>query len=200
MPSEPTRASLLSRIRDPADHAAWAEFESLYRDLLLRYCRRRGLSAADCEDVSQIVLLRLIRAMPGFRYDPAVGRFHDWLYRIIRNAIADFRACPNAASRAVLGDGEIERTGIADDGSADPLWEQEWRDHHLRRAMVALRTTCDERTVAAFERIMNGATIEQVAAELGMNYDAVQKSVRRMRQRVEERIAAQIREEDVPDA
>lgn len=200
MPPQPTRPSLLSRVRDPADHAAWAEFEVTYRDLLLRYCRRRGLSAADAEDVRQVVLLRLVRALPGFRYDPAVGRFHDWLYRVVRNAIADFRACPDPASRAVLGDSELERAGVDGAEPADPLWEQEWRDHHLRRAMAALRETCDERSVAAFARVMNGASLDEVASDFGMSYDAVQKSVRRMRKRLEERIAVQIREEDAPDA
>lgn len=200
MPAEPTRPSLLSRVRDPADHAAWAEFEATYRDLLLRYCRRCGMPAADAEDVRQIVLMRLVRALPRFRYDPAVGRFHDWLYRVVRSAIADFRAHPDPASRAVLTDSGFEHAGIAGDGPADPLWEQEWRDHHLRRAMAALRETCEERSVAAFERIMNGGSLDEVACELGMTYDAVQKSVRRMRRRVEERIAEQIREEDAPDA
>lgn len=200
MPPQPTRPSLLSRVRDPADQAAWAEFEATYRDLLLRYCRRCGLSAADAEDVRQIVLLRLVRALPRFRYDPAAGRFHDWLYRVVRNAIADFRACPDPASRAVLSGSEFERMSIADASPADPLWEQEWRDNHLRRAMVALRETCDERSVAAFERVMHGASLDEVASELGMSYDAVQKSVRRMRKRVEGRIAVQIREEDAPDA
>lgn len=200
MPPQPTRPSLLSRVRDPADHDAWAEFECTYRDLLLRYCRRCGLSAVDAEDVRQIVLLRLVRALPRFQYDPAAGRFHDWLYRVVRNAIADFRACPDPARRAVLSDSEFEQMSIADTSPADPLWEQEWRDHHLRRAMAGLRETCDERSVAAFERIMHGASLAEVASDFGMSYDALQKNVRRMRQRVEERIAAQIREEDAPDA
>jgi DNA-directed RNA polymerase specialized sigma24 family protein len=102
-------------------------------------------------------------------------------------------------SLAVLANGELERAGADHDGP-DALWEQEWRDHHLRRAMAALRETCDERSVAAFERVMGGATIKQVAGELGMSYEAVQKSARRMRQRVEQRIAEQIREEDAADA
>lgn len=198
MTPQTTRLSLLSRVRNTNDHAAWAEFEATYRDLLLRYCRRCGLSAADAEDVRQIVLLRLVRALPRFRYDPAAGRFHDWLYRVTRNAIADFRACPNPTGRAVQREDDLIAAVAGE--PEDPLWEQEWRDHHLRRAMAALRETCEERSVAAFERVMQGATIEQAAADFGMSYDAVQKSVRRMRQRLEERIAAQIREEDVPDA
>jgi RNA polymerase sigma-70 factor (ECF subfamily) len=192
---ETTRPSLLSRVRDTADHAAWAEFEARYRELLFRYCRRRGLSAADGEDVRQMVMLRLVRAMPGFRYDPAVGRFHDYLYRISRNAIADFRSCPNPAARAVVDDDALARVAAGDD-APDADWEQEWLDHHLRRALDAVRQTCEPRSLAAFERIMSGATIEQVATEFGMNYDAVQKTSVRMRERIQQHIADQVREEN----
>jgi RNA polymerase sigma factor (sigma-70 family) len=195
MSTESTRPSLLSRVRDVTDHAAWAEFDSRYRELLFRYCRRCGLSATDAEDVRQMVMLRLVRAIPRFHYDPAVGRFHDYLYRIARNSIADYRACPNPAVRAVVDDKALERLANSGDGS-DADWEQEWLDHHLRLALDAVRQTCEPSSVAAFERIMSGATIEQVANELGMNYDAVQKSGRRMRERIQQRIADQIREEN----
>ena len=48
---ELTRASLLSRVRNVSDEGAWREFEALYHDLLVRFCRRRGLQEADASDV-----------------------------------------------------------------------------------------------------------------------------------------------------
>ena len=142
-----------------------------------------------------MVMLRMVRTMPRFRYDPATGRFHDYLYRVTRNAISDSRACPNPAERSVLTDEAVSRLVECDD-RPDAEWEQEWRDHHLRLALDVVRQTCEPRSVAAFERLMGGATIDQVAGEFGMNYDAVQKTARRMRERIQQRIAEQIREED----
>ena len=52
----PTRASLLIRLRRPADEAAWREFDAAYSELIVRYCRRLGLQLADAEDVRQLVL------------------------------------------------------------------------------------------------------------------------------------------------
>ena len=49
--STPTRASLLSRVRDPENDAAWREFEATYRDLIIRYCRARALQVADAAQV-----------------------------------------------------------------------------------------------------------------------------------------------------
>src|SRR5262249_50590980 len=84
---EPTRASLLSRLRDPADAVAWSEFDATYRDLILRHCRRRGLQTEDAEDVQQQVMLALARALPAFRYDAARNRFRDHLGQVVNHAI-----------------------------------------------------------------------------------------------------------------
>jgi hypothetical protein len=46
----PTPASLLSRVRDHEDTAAWSEFDVRYRDRIIRYALRRGLQAHDAED------------------------------------------------------------------------------------------------------------------------------------------------------
>jgi RNA polymerase sigma-70 factor (ECF subfamily) len=195
-----TRPSLLSRVRDRADHAAWSEFDARYRDLIFRYGLRCGLSAADSEDVRQMVMIRLVRVLPDFRYDPARGRFHDYLFRVARSAIADFRACPDSRRRAVLDEEAAQRLiAPGDDGPADPAWEQEWRDHHLRLALAAVRQTSDPRSVAVFERLLSGASVESAATEFGMSVEAVNKVKQRIRDRVQARIAEQVREEDAPD-
>ncbi len=196
---ETTRSSLLSRVRDPRDRAAWGEFEARYRDLIFRYCRRCGLTAADSEDVRQMVMMRLVRILPGFRYDPALGRFHDYLFRVARTAISDFRTCPNQRAKAV-SDGELlEALAAAAAVKPDPTWEQEWRDHHLRLALANVRQTSDGRGVAVFERLLAGASVEQAATEFSMTPDAVYKVRRRLRDRVQQCIVAQIREEDASD-
>src|SRR5262245_4047251 len=83
----PTRASLLSRVRDASDEAAWQEFQSLYHDLLLRLCRRRGMQEADALDVVQTVMTGLLKSLPRFTYDPRRGRFRDYLFRCTEHAI-----------------------------------------------------------------------------------------------------------------
>ena len=199
MTPEATRPSLLSRVRDASDHAAWSEFDQRYRELIFRYCRRCELSAADAEDIRQIVMVRLMRVLPAFRYDPARGRFHDYLYRITRTAIADFRACPDARHLAVVAEEAVEERVTADGRSTDPAWEQEWLDHHLRLALESVRQTSDARSVAVFRRLLAGATVELAAREFDLTTDAVHKVKQRMRDRVQARIAEQVRDEDALD-
>jgi RNA polymerase sigma-70 factor, ECF subfamily len=95
MPGEllPTRPSLLVRLRNRDDSEAWQrgweEFYGLYQALIFRYARKRGLSAEDAEDVVQEIVVGVARRIPEFRYDPAVGSFKTWLYRICRNKVVD---------------------------------------------------------------------------------------------------------------
>ena len=51
-----TRASLLVRLRDPGDNAAWGEFIDLYVPLVYGYARKQGLQDADAADLAQEVL------------------------------------------------------------------------------------------------------------------------------------------------
>jgi RNA polymerase sigma-70 factor (ECF subfamily) len=44
-----TRQSLLIRVRNPADQAAWHEFVEIYRPVILRLARQKGMQEADAD-------------------------------------------------------------------------------------------------------------------------------------------------------
>lgn len=188
-----TRVSLLSRVRDTTDVAAWREFEQLYRELLLRFCRRRGLQAVDADDVVQSVFLGMTTSLPKFVYDANRGRFRDYLFRCTRNAISAW-----AARRHGPGQPLDSRIPDPDEGGpADtPLWEEEWVAHHYRMAMQRVRASFDDRSVAIFDRSMQGATVAELAAAHQMSEQAVYKARQRIRERLEALIAEQVRHED----
>ena len=96
MADHSTHASMLSRLRDLDDHASWSQFDDRYRDLILRYCRRKGLQQCDAEDVRQIVMLNLAKQLRTFQYDASKGRFRDYLGMVVRNAIFRLFRSPNA--------------------------------------------------------------------------------------------------------
>ena len=58
-----TRASLLIRVRDPADQTAWHEFVEIYRPIILRLARQKGMQDADADDVAQQVLVAVAQAV-----------------------------------------------------------------------------------------------------------------------------------------
>ena len=65
----PTRASLLSRLRD-WQNDSWREFFELYWKLIYNTARRYGLSDAEAQDVVQDTMIGVSRKIPSFRYDP----------------------------------------------------------------------------------------------------------------------------------
>lgn len=193
-----TRASLLSRVRNTDDQAAWREFESRYADLIARYARVRGLQPTDVDDIRQIVFLNLSRSLRNFQYSPSRGRFRDYLGRVVRNAVSAWFSRPRDRTAALDSYGTAE---LADDGDAEPdeVWEREWVDHHYRLALETIRQTFQPQSVTVFERLLTGATVEETALAFDLSPDGVHKIKQRIRKRMTELIALQIREEDEPD-
>jgi len=194
-----TRASLLSRVRDASNDAAWREFDARYRELILRYALARGLQHSDAQDVHQIAMLSLSKSLRNFHYTAQRGRFRDYLGQVVRSALSRHFASPKPASAAL--DSSVLASVPAEDGAAaDSLWEQEWVNHHYRVAMRVIRETFEPRSVALFEHLLAGAGVEEVAAAHGTTTQAVHKVKQRIRERMKELIALQIHEEDQPDA
>lgn len=177
---------------------AWREFDARYGDLILRYCRSRGLQHSDAEDVRQIVMMNLARALPGFEYSPQRGRFRSYLGRVVRNAVIHFASRPNGQTRA-LDSGVLATTPAPDSTTDDAQWDVEWVRHHYRLAMQTVRATFEPRSVEAFDRLLAGESVAQVAGEFSMTDQAVHKVKQRIRERLRELIAEQIRQEDDPN-
>lgn len=101
-----TQPSLLSAIADLTNETAWWRFTAAYESFILGCCLRAGLDATDAEDVKQSVLAALVRAMPRFRYDPAL-RFRGYLTAAVVNAVRSFRSKrlrqPGATGRGEAG-------------------------------------------------------------------------------------------------
>ena len=85
-----TSATLLRRLRDPADKDAWARFAEHYGRRIYAWCQRWNLQEADAEDVTQGLLVNIPTKMRAFHYDPTIGSFRAWLKTVVRNALTDF--------------------------------------------------------------------------------------------------------------
>ena len=68
---EATRVSVLARLLDSTDEAAWEkawrEFVERYTPWIWKWLMHRGLQPADAEDVSQEALLKALMEIKGFK-------------------------------------------------------------------------------------------------------------------------------------
>src|SRR5947209_20217545 len=89
--SPQTRPSLLLRIRDAGDRAAWLQFVEIYAPLVYRFARKRGLQDADAADLAQEVLQAVAGASRRLEYDPGRGTFIVRLVIMPRNHTHNYR-------------------------------------------------------------------------------------------------------------
>jgi RNA polymerase sigma-70 factor (ECF subfamily) len=186
-----TRASLLIRVRDPGDQAAWHEFVEIYRPVILRLARRKGMQEADAEDVAQQVLVAVSRAAQEHEHDPQRAKFRTWLHRVAHNAILNMltRGKPDRGS----GDSALLEFlhQHAASGPDSDLLRLEHRREVFRWAARQIRQEFHPATWDAFWlTAVEERPIESVAEQLGKNpgaiYAARSRIIRRIQQKVTE--------------
>jgi RNA polymerase sigma factor (sigma-70 family) len=185
-----TRASLLIRVRDPADQAAWYEFVEIYRPVILRLARQKGMQEADAEDVAQQVLVAVAKAVEQRGHDPKRAKFRTWLHRVAHNAILNAltrgrpdRGSGDSALRAVLSGHESHS------GPDSDLLRLEYRREVFRWAARQVRLEFRQATWDAFWlTAIEGRAVEDVAQELGKNRGAVYAARSRVMRRIQEKV------------
>ncbi len=172
-----TRASLLLRVKDPRDAVAWGEFHNLYAPLLYAYARGRGLNHEDAEDVRSTCYEALVKQLPGFEYDKTKGGFKAWLRTLVQRRVVDL-----LRQRREAHADSHELAAVADPTPGpDDLWEQSWRQQHLRFCVDKVRTQVPEQTYAVFRMLVDDdKTVPDVCQSLGLNSNQVYKAKARM--------------------
>ena len=171
----PTRVSLLARLRDGQDQAAWSQFVDLYAPLVYRYLRKQGLQDADAADLCQDALTAIAGAVGRWEYDPHRGAFRNWLFTIVRRKLWNWQATQRSRTPA-SGDSStrqlLEQHPAPEVNAAQ--WQAEWEQHVIAWACAQVRQGVTEATWQAFWRTAHdGQTGKQVAAELGLSVAAV---------------------------
>jgi RNA polymerase sigma-70 factor (ECF subfamily) len=186
-----TRPSLLARIKDSADRQAWTEFVDLYAPVIHGYALKRGLQDADAADLTQEVLGAVARSAARLNYDPARGTFRGWLFRVVRNELADFGA---ARRRHGTGAGDTDvRRRLAEEPapSEDELeaWEREYERQLFARACDQVRDDFQESTWQAFwMTAIEGRSGKEAAEFLRITTAAVYLAKRRVTERIKQQI------------
>ena len=205
----PTRASLLTRLRDLKDDASWSEFDRTYRGLIFGVARRAGLTELEAQEVVQDTLLAVARKMPAFRYRPGADSFKGWLLQVTRWRIADrFRrrareAAPHggtqvsdparAHERQWIAAGAADQPDLTDTAAtataervADPhgwqsLWDEEWEQNLARAALARIRRQVRPEHYEIYHlRVILGRPVGDVARVLGVSAGQVYLATHRV--------------------
>ena len=184
----PTRASLLLRLRDPHDQAAWREFVELYAPLVYGYLGKQGLQDADAADLAQDVLAAVAGAVGRFEYDARQGAFRNWLFTVVRRKLANWRRAQRARTP---GSGDSATHRLLEQhpapAGAEAEWEADWQDRVFAWACEQVRRDVTEATWQAFwQTAVDGRPGKRVAADLGLSVAAVYLARRRVLARLKD--------------
>ena len=152
MPEFPeTNESLIVQVRDPSNRAAWDQFEQLYRPVIFRIARAKGLQHADALDLVQQVLISVSSAIDRFEKQHEGVRFRNWLGRITRNAI--LKALSRRPRDRASGGSDVldVLSEIPADPETEALINLEYRRELFQRAAQQVRSQSQEVTWLAFE-------------------------------------------------
>ena len=189
--SPATRYSLLIRIQDARNHAAWVEFVDLYEPLVYRLARRKGLQDADARDLCQDVFRAVAGAVRRWTPDPKLGSFRGWLFRIAKNFVTNYLRHERRHERA-SGHSDVQRM-LELQPVADECSQVVETEHRRRLFEVAARKVESEVSRPTWQAFWETAVLSREAAEvargLRMTVGAVYIARSRVMARLRERIA-----------
>lgn len=171
-----TRASLILRLSDTSDVAAWDEFVAIYEPLVYRLAVKKGFQDADARELVQEVMLAVSRAVD--RFDPAASpaRFRDWLFTIARNLMINFMT-RHRHKRWGTGNSnmlELLHQHPAPQTEESQFFDLEFRREIFHRAAEQVEREVQPRTWRAFWlSSVDDIPIPDVADQLGMSIGAV---------------------------
>ncbi len=146
------------------------------------------MSEHDADDLTQDVMLSIVRNLGDFEHAGRLGSFRAWLKTVTLNRVTDFW---RSRARDVLSDGQSSKDCLGRLADPETSLEQDWEQQHdefvLRSLLSLMDMEFEPSTMYAFRRVaLQGASAATVAAELnttvGAVYTARSRVMRRVRQ------------------
>ncbi|MCA9194792.1 MAG: sigma-70 family RNA polymerase sigma factor [Planctomycetales bacterium] len=192
MPASPpeTRASLILRLQNADDLAAWDEFVGMYGPVIFRVARSRGFQSADAENLVQEVLLAVSQSVTQWLERDDRGSFRKWLLALARNHAVNMLTRRTTRS---IGRNDSESRRLLDDKQAadevSALIDIEYDRTVFRWAAERVRQVVAENTWQAFWLThVEGLTIDQVAKQLGTRAANIYFGRSRVMSRIQEQV------------
>ncbi len=189
--SPETRHTLLARLHGDRDEAAWHEFVAIYRPLIYRLIRSRGLQDADAQELTQDALVAVARAIESDSPDFQGGSFRGWLSRIARNMMINFLTRRRPGQQGA-GGSDFQRLLSEQPAASEEqatVFDVEQKRELFRWAADQVRDSFHPATWQAFWRTtVDGEPIAQTANALGLSIGSAYAARSRVMARLKQTI------------
>lgn len=193
----PTRRSLLVRLKDWQDDQSWQQFFDSYWRLVYSVGIKAGLSETEAQEVVQETFITVAKKMPEFNYDPEKGRFRNWLIHTTQWRVYDQlekrKRFPNAMEFASADDetSAIERIPQDQRIELDRICDEEWARNLFHVAVEKVKHKVSARQFQIFELcVVKECPVRKIMQLLGISREAIYTAKHRVSQAVEKELAA----------
>jgi RNA polymerase sigma-70 factor (ECF subfamily) len=194
-------AALLPALQSPdaaVSDPAWVAFCAEYVPVIRRIAAGKGLNATQVDDITDRVLVKVVRRMPEFRYDRN-GSFTAWLRVVVGNAVKDLWESV-AKTPGGAGVGGSTAQGALAQVSADDLSDAlssavesvyRRREDAVRRAMAAVSGRVEAENWQVFSLVtFENLSAKEAADRVGKTVSAVHMACSRIRKMLRAELTA----------
>ena len=181
--TEPSEDVRLIRAAADGDRDAFEALVYKYENFVYRTAYYAVGNAADAEDLTQEIFLKLWRGLSGFR-----GQSHilTWLARIARNTCADHirkkkRTVPSESLTFAADDGETADRDLRDNDPQNDPTQAADQSENVRLVRQAMAMLSEEHRTLIILRDMEGYSYERLARTLGLEEGTVKSRLFRAR-------------------
>jgi len=183
-----TRPSLIIRLRDQADQAAWWSFVETYEPFLHHQILRQGVPSSHVDDVAQQVLMAIAASVDGWSDDGREASFRRWVNRVARNVVIKFMT--RGRQQLAYGGSESVEFLSQQEQPADPALERQYEHELIVWAAEKVRDEFAATSWQAFwETMIEQRSVAEVAEQIGVSPGSIYMSRSRIINRLRDVVA-----------
>ncbi|MDD7985213.1 sigma-70 family RNA polymerase sigma factor [Lentisphaera marina] len=189
----PTRITLIQRVKNPDDQAAWTDFCEYYSGFITMLLNKMKVPNSLHHDLTQELMLKLWKSIKSFDVDDSRARFRTWLGKVLRNSVIDYMRSENARKNREFRTGEEDNYfNILAGGNSDldKVIHQEWTDYMLNQAIEHLKSSFSGNAIEVFMMSSQGNSVKEISQNLSIPANTVYV----LRSRVKAKFMAELKQ------
>lgn len=186
-----TRETLLARIQKDQNDVNWDEFSKYYSGYIYVVLNSYGLSAEDCEDLLQEVMLKLWKTLPEYTYKKGQCRFRSWLCILARNTALNFRNSKRNRNNSKNVDLQeaFDKLELFSDAEIEKISEKEWKSYISNMAWDNVKNELSDLLANVFEASINEDSNDVLAEQFSVSASSIRVYKMRARKALFKEIA-----------